>query len=284
MFHFTFFKSYEMKMTKLKVPWIHASFQWLKDTPTEQLAQYDENGGFIHAQWQFGCLKGDGISWNQEHEFYIYQENTNPDFLEWPTSIRHIKDDSPDIWEEHGWKPALLHENDWWYYQPKPHELKIGVKMRLIETALHIPNLDRFKESLYQYMRSHRVLPFKPNRKTIWHAIWDIWLVRTDCIDAERIEAFEATYQYIQTNRARFNLDSLDAKGYSWFHLCAKHCQTQEAWENMIDYAVNIWGVSPQEYPRTLDTAQTAFDVFAQRATSNPWIQEWIEERKDIFV
>jgi hypothetical protein len=273
-----------MKMTKQKTPWAHPSFQWLKNTPTEQLTTYKKIGGFIQGQWKFGSLKGDGISWNQEQEFFIYQENTNPDFLEWPTSIRHLNDSSPLLWEEHGWKPVLSHETDWWYYQPKSHELKIGVKMRLIETALHIPNIDRFKESLYQYMRSHRVLPFKPNRRTIWHAIWDIWLVRTDNTDQERTEVFEATYQYILQNRARFNLDSLDYKGYSWFHLCAKYCQTQDAWEEMLDYAVNIWGVSPENYPKTLDTAQTAFELFAQRAKMNPWIQEWIEERPNFFL
>ena len=271
-------------MTIQKVPWIHSSFQWLKDAPTEQLTTYQETGGFIQGQWRFGPLKGDGISWNHEQEFFIYQENANPDFLEWPTSIRHISNGSQKLWEEHGWKPVFSHETDWWYYQPRGHELKMGVKMRLIETALHIPNMDRFKESLFQYMRSHRVLPFKPNRRTIWHAIWDNWLVRTENTDQERTEAFEAAYNYIQQNRARFNLDSLDYKGYSWFHLCAKHCQTQDAWEEMVEYAVNIWGVTPEEYPRTVDTAQTAFELFAQRAKTNPWIQEWMEERPDIFI
>lgn len=268
------------------LPWEHQDFRWNVENPVIPVITQE----FIAQPWTWGNVSGDGFWWNLEQPgvFRIYQIDIDPDYYGWESLILNEKYIPQDVLLKLGWKSMEIKHNenfDWWIFQPTKKLYNWGTHFRRIESCCHIPSLHEFERRIKEHFEMFppennvwKSLPVNPFLKTIWHAIWGIWLVSSPNLDELRFQFHLHAFK----NFIPESLQWVDCFGNTWFHECAKTIHTLDGWNAAIILATGIWGKDKNTFPRNIEM-ETPWDILNKRRFDKgapTWIESWFDAQE----
>lgn len=260
-------------------PWNHPRFKWKTKSNIPPITNQNK---VIVADWYWGDLYGNGISWNNDklNQFFIYELEPNPDYIEWPTIIYYEDSILPEIMLHLGWQRVIQDDNNWWFLQPSKLSLQWGEISRKIESSLHLPNLNKFQYDIKQHIQDNQKenawknIPSNPYGQTIWHKVWSYWLTSETYLDNERIFC----HNFLKEQFDNSGLSWVDIWGNTWLHQAARVVESEQGWLHALQLATEQWGCDISQFPMNLHM-QTAHDILFLRVyyekNKNSWIKEY---------